>query len=148
MANKNGNSGKTAMSLLIAAGKQEAKNVQEIKSVVSQSIIENKDEDKEATSLIPESQVKMPPEKETIVEEQTEKTESTAPKGLEMLFYKREIKDSEAVKIPRELHRELKLLSSMSGVTMMQMIGNLIDNFLLENQKEISSYKRKYINGK
>ena len=65
-----------------------------------------------------------------------------------MLLTKREVKDSEAVKIPRELHRELKLLASMSGITMMQMLGNLIEDFFNENQKEITSYKRKYLNGK
>ncbi|MFK2400573.1 hypothetical protein ACIXMQ_22280 [Bacteroides fragilis] len=58
------------------------------------------------------------------------------------------MKDSEAVKIPRELHRELKLLASMSGITMMQMLGNLIEDFFNENQKEIISYKRKSLNGK
>ena len=30
---------------------------------------------------------------------------------------------------------------------MMQMLGNLIETFLEENQKEIASYKRKYLNG-
>ena len=65
-----------------------------------------------------------------------------------MLLSKREVKDSEAVKIPRELHRELKLLASMSGITMMQMLGNLIEDFFNENQKEIISYKRKSLNGK
>ena len=65
-----------------------------------------------------------------------------------MLLSKREVKDSEAVKIPREKHRELKLLASMSGITMMQMLGNLIEDFFNENQKEIISYKRKSLNGK
>lgn len=76
-----------------------------------------------------------------------EKKESSFPKGLSLLFAKREIIDTETIKIPREFHQELKILSTMSKVPMMQMLGNLLEAFLEENKKEIASYKRKFING-
>ena len=132
---------------LIQAGKEEAKNVQEIKSVATPPTEEKVSEAKIT------NEIQDLPVEEPIIQEESSTTEPEPPKtltkkGLTMLFTKREVKDSEAVKIPRELHRELKLLASMSGITMMQMLGNLIEDFFNENQKEITSYKRKYLNGK
>lgn len=126
----------TSMSMLIEAGRNEAKNVQEIKSVADTT--ENKNTEVNQESVIEDIPIQEMPETHNV----------SVKKGLSMLFVKREVKDSESVKIPRESHRELKILASMSGITMMQMIGNLIENFFEENQKEIITYKRKYLNGK
>lgn len=138
---------RTSVSQLIQAGREEAKNVQEIKSVATPPAEEKIAE----TKVI--NEIPAPAVEEPVTQEETKTTEQEAPqtltkKGLAMLLTKREVKDSEAVKIPRELHRELKMLASMSGITMMQMLGNLIEDFFNENQKEITSYKRKYLNGK
>ncbi|MFQ8591516.1 MAG: hypothetical protein ACLSAW_17930 [Bacteroides stercoris] len=130
---------RTSVNQLILAGREEAKNVQEIKSVATPPA-EEKDPE---TNVIEKPATQEEP---GTTEQETPKT--SAKKGLAMLLTKREVKDSEAVKIPRELHRELKMLASMSGITMMQMLGNLIEDFFNENQKEITSYKRKYLNGK
>lgn len=140
-------SNRTLVNQLIQAGKEEAKNVQEIKSVATPPTEEKVSEAKIT------NEIQDLPVEEPIIQEESSTTEPEPPKtltkkGLTMLFTKREVKDSEAVKIPRELHRELKLLASMSGITMMQMLGNLIEDFFNENQKEITSYKRKYLNGK
>lgn len=140
-------SNRTLVNQLIQAGKEEAKNVQEIKSVATPPTEEKVSEAK-ITNEIQDLAVEEP-----TIQEESGTTEPAPPKtstkkGLTMLLTKREVKDSEAVKIPRELHRELKLLASMSGITMMQMLGNLIEDFFNENQKEITSYKRKYLNGK
>lgn len=138
---------RTSVNQLIQAGREEAKNVQEIKSVATPPA-EEKIAETKVTNEIP-----VPAVEESVPQEESKTTEQEVPKtltkkGLAMLLTKREVKDSEAVKIPRELHRELKMLSSMSGITMMQMLGNLIEDFFNENQKEITSYKRKYLNGK
>lgn len=142
---------KTSMAQLIQAGKQEAKNVQEIKSIAA-SPKEEKKAEANVLEVMPSAaaeEVIQPIDPVEPVQQENQGTSaSISKKGIAMLFSKRDIKDTEAVKIPRELHRELKLLASMSGITMMQMLGNLIENFLEENQKEIASYKRKYINGK
>lgn len=140
MTSKSNN--KTLVSQLIQAGKEQAKKVQEIKSVAEEQISETKPVEDNSTIQTLEPAV---PEDPVTTEPEVSKT---ASKGLTMLLKKREVKDSDAVKIPRELHRELKLLASMSGITMMQMLGNLIEDFFIENQKEIASYKRKYLNGK
>lgn len=138
---------RTSVNQLILAGKEEAKNVQEIKSVATLPT-EEKDPETKITNEIQAPVIEKPAiqEEPGTTEQETPKT--SAKKGLAMLLTKREVKDSEAVKIPRELHRELKMLASMSGITMMQMLGNLIEDFFNENQKEITSYKRKYLNGK
>lgn len=144
MANK---PSRTSVNQLIQAGREEAKNVQEIKSVAT-PLTEEKVSETKVTNEIP-----APVVEESVIQEESCATEPEASKiltkkGLAMLLTKREVKDSEAVKIPREFHRELKLLASISGITMMQMLGNLIENFFIENQKEITSYKRKSLNGK
>ncbi|WP_373228153.1 hypothetical protein, partial [Parabacteroides merdae] len=80
-------------------------------------------------------------------EEAIETKKEAVATGLSMIFSKREVKDTETVKIPREFHQELKILSTMSKTPMMQMLGNLIESFLNENKKEIASYKKKYLSG-
>lgn len=124
------NNRKTFVNQLIQAGKEEAKNVQEIKSVATP-----KEETIQAT-------VDTEFVSEAIKEADAV---SLGKKGLAILFSSREVKDSEAVKIPRELHKELKMLSTMSGVSMIQMLGNLIEYFFNENQKEITNYRRKFL---
>lgn len=140
-------SNRTLVNQLIQAGKEEAKNVQEIKSVATPPTEEKVSEAK-ITNEIQDLAVEEPTIQEKSGTTEPEPPKTSTKKGLTMLLTKREVKDSEAVKIPRELHRELKLLASMSGITMMQMLGNLIEDFFNENQKEITSYKRKYLNGK
>lgn len=160
MADEKKNTGKpkTSMFALVQAGKEEAKKVQNIKSVSSQQTSEEKipevlPEVQPETSAAEPDSVGVPIPEE-VIQESEEKTEepselpkASSPKGLSMLLVKREVKDTEAVKIPREFHQELKMLSTMSKTSMMQMLGNLIETFLEENQKEIASYKRKYLNG-
>lgn len=137
------NKSRTSMFALVQAGKEEAEKVQNIKSVAAQ-VGESTPVAGETTAPVAKENVEKNQEGNEITENPIEKD---VLKGLSMLFTKREVTDTEAVKIPREFHRELKVLSSMSGTSMMQMIGNLIESFLNDNQKEIVSYKKKYLNG-
>ena len=153
MAEEKKNTGKpkTSMFALVQAGKEEAKKVQSIKSVSSQQTSEEKipEVQPEASTTEP-AKVVAPVQEEEIIQENenmTEEPSESFPKGLSLLFAKREIIDTETIKIPREFHQELKILSTMSKVPMMQMLGNLLEAFLEENKKEIASYKRKFING-
>ena len=152
MAEEKKNTGKpkTSMFALVQAGKEEAKKVQSIKSVSSQQTSEEKiPEVQPAASTTEPAKVVAPVQEEEIIQENENMTEepSEFPEGLSLLFAKREIIDTETIKIPREFHQELKILSTMSKVPMMQMLGNLLEAFLEENKKEIASYKRKFING-
>ena len=150
MAEEKKNTGKpkTSMFALVQAGKEEAKKVQSIKSVSSQQTSEEKiPEVQPAKVVAPVQEEEIIQENENMTEEPSEFPESSFPKGLSLLFAKREIIDTETIKIPREFHQELKILSTMSKVPMMQMLGNLLEAFLEENKKEIASYKRKFING-
>lgn len=141
---KNTGKPKTSMFALVQAGKEEAEKVQNIKSVSTQTTEEKVPEVEElAPVTVPPIKKEEPAEKEM----KEDSHEATSPKGLSMIFAKREIRDTEMVKIPREFHQELKMLSTMSKTPMMQMLGNLIESFLEENQKEIASYKRKFLNG-
>ena len=158
MAEEKKNTGKpkTSMFALVQAGKEEAKKVQSIKSVSSQQTSEEKipEVQPEASTTEPakvvapvQEEEETIQENENMTEEPSEFPESSFPKGLSLLFAKREIIDTETIKIPREFHQELKILSTMSKVPMMQMLGNLLEAFLEYNKKEIASYKRKFING-
>lgn len=151
--NKKSGSGKpkTSMFALVQAGKAEAEKVQNIKSVAPTNtpaiseVVEPVPEPEQAKVI---AEVKPEPEQvNEISPEEVSEPVKAAAKGLAMLFKKTEIKETEAVKIPRQFHRELKVLSSMSGVSMIQMLSNLIESFLEDNQKEILSYRKKYING-
>lgn len=124
------------LDLLLKAGKDKEAEAQRIKSVAADPIPEveqpvNKTEDPIITE-----------EKNT----SSEKTvNSSQKKGIDILFAKRDAEEMEAVKISRDLHRELKVLAGLSGCTMAQMLGNIVEDFLSENQKVISSYKKKMI---
>lgn len=142
MAAQSNKKSSSSIAKLIEAGKEEAQNVQEIKSVAASEQTEVPE-----TGVIKEVPVQIIEEPEIVEQEDSKTPKAQERRGLSMLLVKREVKDSEAVKIPRELHRELKMLASMSGVNMMQMLGNLIENFFEENQKEIMTYKKRYLNG-
>lgn len=142
MAENKKNDPRSVMSALINAGKSEEQKVQNIKSVASAP---------EEISIIATAEEQYPSPAITAPQSEEELEKSNTPKETEtnrlpLLFNKREVKDTEAVKIPREFHKELKILSSMSGTSMMQMIGNLIEDFLVTNKEEISLYKKKYMN--
>lgn len=145
--NKKKNDPRSVMSALINAGKSEEQKVQNIKSVASAPDLAAPEE----ISIIATAEEQYPSPAITAPQSEEELEKSNTPKETEtnrlpLLFNKREVKDTEAVKIPREFHKELKILSSMSGTSMMQMIGNLIEDFLVTNKEEISLYKKKYMN--
>lgn len=118
---------KTAVSNLLKAGLEEAKKVQEIKSVATTTVIPTLDNEN------------------AIPEKQQETAQDVAKKGIEYIFADRKINNTEGVRIPSEFHKELKVLAGLSGCTIVQMLGNILEEFLNENQKSITSYKRKMI---
>lgn len=131
---------KTAMSNLLQAGEAEAKKVKEIKSAATTGLSTS---DFMQESINEEKNVS---EADNIpVPKNPENAKETIKKGIEYIFVDRKINNTEGVRIPAEFHKELKVLSGLSGCTIVQMLGNILEDFLNENQKAISSYKRKMI---
>ncbi len=122
---------------LLKAGEQVSEKVQQIKSVVS-------DETTSTLTLLPEVT-----EKQEKVEEPTQtiqkKSRKAAKKGLSLLLSKREKQDTESVKIPREYHAELKVLAGMTGIGIVEMLGNIIEDFFEENREAIDKFEEDFI---
>ena len=126
-----------SMTSLLQAGEKISEQVQQIKSVVT-------DETISTSSLMPEV-----PEKQEKVRE-PEKTiqrrsRKSTKKGLELLLSKREKQDTESVKIPREYHAELKVLAGMTGIGIVEMLGNIIEDFFEENREAIGKFEEDFI---
>lgn len=132
------------LEMLIKAGTAEEKKVQQIKSIIpnASSNLESSTDPEEVIAEIEQS---------TNIEDiantpEIKDNKPTTKKGIEILLAKRELEDTEGIKIPRHIHRELKTLTGITGCTMMQMISNILEDFLKENEKEIIAYKKKYVN--
>lgn len=125
------------MASLLKAGGEVSEKVQQIKSVVT-------DEPKSTLPISPEVV-----EKEEKVEEPTQaiqrRTRKASKKGLTLLFSKREKQDTESVKIPREYHAELKVLAGMTGIGIVEMLGNIIEDFFEENREAIDKFEEDFI---
>lgn len=124
------------LDLLLKAGKDKEAEAQRIKSVAADPI-------PEVEQPLNKTEYPIITEVETTSSEKT--VNPSQKKGIDILFAKRDAEEMEAVKISRDLHRELKVLAGLSSCTMAQMLGNIVEDFLSENQKMISSYKKKMI---
>lgn len=126
------------MASLLKAGGEVSEKVQQIKSVVT-------DETKSTLPISPPETV----EKQEKVEEPTQtiqrRTRKASKKGLTLLFSKREKQDTESVKIPREYHAELKVLAGMTGIGIVEMLGNIIEDFFEENREAIDKFEEDFI---
>lgn len=139
MSNSKRKTSSLGLEQLILAGREQEAETQKIKSVATETVqeqIPEIEDTQKAVETMTEVEAIAVPEK--AVDEPTKK-------GIDLLFAKRDAEDMEAVKIPRHLHRELKVLAGISRCTMAQMLGNIIENYLSENKKAISSYKKKMI---
>ena len=134
MATKGKSPGLTS---LIKAGEKVSEKVQQIRSVVTD----------ETTSTLPlspevtETQEKVEEPMQTI----QRRSRKSSKKGLTLLFSKREKQDTESVKIPREYHAELKVLAGMTGVGIVEMLGNIIEDFFEENREAIDKFEEDFI---
>jgi predicted DNA-binding protein len=50
----------------------------------------------------------------------------------------RKIQASEIIRVPRHLHKTLKLLSTVTGISMGAIVANIIEGVLTSNEKEIT----------
>lgn len=126
-----------SMTSLLQAGEKISEQVQQIKSVVT-------DETISTSFLIPEvteEQEKVREPEKTI----QRRSRKATKKGLELLLSKREKQDTESVKIPREYHAELKVLAGMTGIGIVEMLGNIIEDFFEENREAIDKFEEDFI---
>lgn len=128
--------GKSAINGLIAAAKQESEKIQSVKSVAETPNQPEKPEQEVVSAPA------MPKEAQP---------ETAQPSGeavtLEQLLKKWEEKDNEIVRIPRSVHKELKLVSTMTGTPIGHLVANCLVAMMKQHEKEIVALKKKYIKG-
>ena len=71
-----------------------------------------------------------------------EKTPS-GKKGLTVYFNRRVDKSTEPTRLPELIHRKLKLISLVSGISIEALVANIIEEMLKDNEKEINIYLKK-----
>lgn len=123
------------MASLLKAGVKIGEQVQQIKSVVAP----------ETTTTSQFQEVASKEEMTEQIQAPQKKSRKTARKGLSLLLSKREKQDTESVKIPREYHAELKILAGMTGIGIVEMLGNIIEDFFEENRDAIDQFEEDFI---
>lgn len=134
---------KTAVASLLMAGKKAEEQVREIKSVAEQGSLASV----EPTVTTTENNTEK--ENTTLniqIKDQTKQSEGVeSKKKFEDFLVRKEYKDTENVRVPRSLHRQLKLIATASGCTMTQIVGNLLEDFYNTYPKEILACKKKLL---
>ena len=113
---------KSSISGLLAAAQSAGHDIQNVKSVA------NAPEQAEAPASAPApvAQTEQPQPKEAKPQAAETAKANADTDFASSILKKREEKDVEIVRIPRSMHKELKVLSSMTGVP----IGHLVPNFI------------------
>lgn len=127
-----------ALNNLLKAGEQIGESVQQIKTVVDAVPIVSDPE------FVSEEKVKQ----EAPIHPPQKKVRKSSKKGLDLLLSKREKQDSETAKIPRKYHAELRTLSGMTGIGIVEMLGNIIESFFEENREAIDEFEEDFIKNK
>lgn len=85
-------------------------------------------------------------------EDGTEFTDAGKPKrilseknGIDYIFVKHDYDRFETVRIPAEIHQKFKLLATCSGVSIIQMVSNILSDFQKTNDHTIQSYVKSHI---
>lgn len=80
------------------------------------------------------------PKKETLANAETVSEEKK--KSANFIFQDRKDGIFEQIRIPEEIHKRLKILSTVQGTSMTVMVANILDDALKEYEKEISKIIR------
>lgn len=130
---------KSSISGLLAAAQSAGHDIQNVKSVA------NAPEQAEASAPAPVAQTEQPQPKEA-KPQAAETTKANADTDFaSSILKKREEKDVEIVRIPRSMHKELKVLSSMTGVPIGYLVANFIEASMKQHEKDLTALKKKYI---
>jgi hypothetical protein len=125
MSEQNNKLKSTGIADLLKKAESTNNTVQNIKSVQNNSLSESTD--------LKESEFQKPlSEKKSLTE-------------IDYLFQQFKIDGTEAVRIPADIHKRLKLLASLSNCPISQILANILSNYFSDNQKEIQAYIKKNI---
>lgn len=132
---------KSSISGLLAAAQSAGHDIQNVKSVA------NAPEQAEAPASAPApvAQTEQPKPKEAKPQAAETAKANTDTDFASSILKKREEKDVEIVRIPRSMHKELKVLSSMTGVPIGHLVANFIEASMKQHEKDLTALKKKYI---
>lgn len=132
---------KSSISGLLAAAQSAGHDIQNVKSVA------NAPEQAEAPASAPAPvvQTEQPQPKEAKPQAAETAKANADTDFASSILKKREEKDVEIVRIPRSMHKELKVLSSMTGVPIGHLVANFIEASMKQHEKDLTALKKKYI---
>lgn len=132
---------KSSISGLLAAAQSAGHDIQNVKSVA------NAPEQAEApaSAPVPVAQTEQPQPKEAKPQAAETAKANADTDFASSILKKREEKDVEIVRIPRSMHKELKVLSSMTGVPIGHLVANFIEASMKQHEKDLTALKKKYI---
>ena len=131
---------KSSISGLLAAAQSAGHDIQNVKSVA------NAPEQAEAPASAPAAQPTEQPQPKEAKPQAAETAKANADTDFaSSILKKRDEKDVEIVRIPRSMHRELKVLSSMTGVPIGHLVANFIEASMKQHEKDLTALKKKYI---
>lgn len=131
---------KSSISGLLAAAQSAGHDIQNVKSVA------NTPEQAETPASAPAAQPTEQPQPKEVKPQAPETAKaSTDTDFASSILKKRDEKDVEIVRIPRSMHKELKVLSSMTGVPIGHLVANFIEASMKQHEKDLTALKKKYI---
>lgn len=132
---------KSSISGLLAAAQSAGHDIQNVKSVA------NAPEQAEAPASAPApvAQTEQPLPKEAKPQAAETAKANADTDFASSILKKRDEKDVEIVRIPRSMHKELKVLSSMTGVPIGHLVANFIEASMKQHEKDLTALKKKYI---
>ena len=132
---------KSSISGLLAAAQSAGHDIQNVKSVA------NAPEQAEAPASAPApvAQTEQPQPKEAKPQAAETAKANADTDFASSILKKREEKDVEIVRIPRSMHKELKVLSSMTGVPIGHLVATFIEASMKQHEKDLTALKKKYI---
>lgn len=130
---------KSSISGLLAAAQSAGHDIQNVKSVA------NAPEQAEASAPAPVAQTEQPQPKEAKPQAAETAKANADTDFASSILKKREEKDVEIARIPRSMHKELKVLSSMTGVPIGHLVANFIEASMKQHEKDLTALKKKYI---
>lgn len=135
---------------LIQEAKKQEQEVQKVKSVEDLAAVKTDSTEDDQTTLVTQKTASEATESETETETKQVTTEieviEPGKKEFSVFLKRREDRDFETVKIPRDLHGELKVLSAATKIPMKELLANIIEECFQEYKKEIIPLKKKYVN--
>lgn len=132
---------KSSISGLLAAAQSAGHDIQNVKSVANAL----EQAEAPASAPAPVAQTEQPQPKEAKPQAAETAKANADTDFASSILKKREEKDVEIVRIPRSMHKELKVLSSMTGVPIGHLVANFIEASMKQHEKDLTALKKKYI---